>query len=68
MKTIYFDTNIFIYFVERYNPDEKFFLEQIMFLNQIVTSELTIAECFGNDKTEKEYRELIFDKKILVKK
>lgn len=68
MKKIYFDTNIFIYFIEVYNINEKSFLEKIISSNQIVTSELTIAECFGNENTKEEYRELIFDKKILVKK
>ena len=44
-KKIYFDTNIFIYFVEVYDKNEKSFLERIMRANEIITSELTIAEC-----------------------
>ena len=65
MKKIYFDTNIFIYFVEQYNENEKSFLEEIINQNKIITSEITIAECFATSKNKeikKEYEKLIYNK------
>lgn len=66
MKKIYFDTNIFIYFVEQYNENERSFLQKIINQNEIFTSELTFAECLINKKQEikDKYEQLIYNEQI----